>query len=410
MSNYSRPLTLVLIAVLAIVVSVGGHPARAAFPGTNGRIAYVDSTNGYLIELVNPNGSGRTSLSNALDDATAPAWSPDGSEIVYTRGTNPYRLRIAEVGGPSDDGIANTDGGSQPAWSPDSQKIVFRYEATPGALGDIVVINRNGSGFLNLTNTPNEDEYTPAWSPDGQHIVFIRDTVGVEDLWIMDPDGGNQRNVSNDPDRGETSPDWSPSGTSVVLDYVDGDNQRIGIMDIQTGALTPVTNGFPDFDPSFSPNGEQIVFERYLPSANALPQGGSIVNIIVIDADGQNETNISTQTSNTRDYYPNWGVDIPGPPPLTWGDNNCSGAHDPTDALFQLREQAEFHVIGGGCPLIGQLLHSGDFGDLKWGDLNCSGGFDLPDVLLLLADAAGLPPANLADCPALGTEIALPPG
>ena len=68
-----------------------------------------------------------------------------------------------------------------PAVSPDGSRIIFvRKEADTngngqvgdGDVGNIYVMNRDGSGARAVTNT-NLDS-SPAWSPDGQWVVFTR--------------------------------------------------------------------------------------------------------------------------------------------------------------------------------------------------------------------------------------------
>jgi hypothetical protein len=107
------------------------------------------------------------------------------------------------------------------------------------------------------------------------------------------------------------------------------------------------------------------------------------------------------------------------PMPLTWGDNDCLGGIAALDAVPTLLHEAGVAAPAGetgvsaptgGCPNVGQTLHTASFGDRIWGDLDCSGHFDAPDVLLILRHVASLPPANLQDCPALGIEIVLQPG
>jgi len=92
---------------------------------------------------------------------------------------------------------------------------------------------------------------------------------------------------------------------------------------------------------------------------------------------------------------------------LTWGDNDCSGQITPADALETALHMAGVDPVIQSCPAIGQTLPTASFGERTWGDLDCSGQFDAPDILLILEDAAGLPPANLQDCPALGIIVAL---
>jgi Tol biopolymer transport system component len=89
-----------------------------------------------------------------------------------------------------------------PAVSPDGSQIA--YMSKNSGYWQVNVVNADGSGRHSLT----DDWYwngLPTWSPDGRYIVFVstRDEnwpdnfVQAENnqfrLWIMDADGGNQR-------------------------------------------------------------------------------------------------------------------------------------------------------------------------------------------------------------------------
>src|SRR5438270_12332836 len=66
-------------------------------------------------------------------------------------------------------GLVHLPPGRAPAWSPDGSKIAFtRYGANAS---DIYVMNADGGGIVQLTNTPGNDDH-PAWSPDGSKIAF----------------------------------------------------------------------------------------------------------------------------------------------------------------------------------------------------------------------------------------------
>jgi TolB protein len=83
---------LALLALLAgALVAVPGpdDAARAAFPGTNGRIAFVRAAGAGPLEevfMVSPASGLTANLTNdpATSD-TAPAWSPDGTRVAFTR-------------------------------------------------------------------------------------------------------------------------------------------------------------------------------------------------------------------------------------------------------------------------------------------------------------------------------------
>jgi hypothetical protein len=73
--------------------------------------------------------------------------------VINSDGSNPLDLTRQDNLGVGGDGI---DGRN--AWSPDGTKIVF------GA-GDLYVINPDGSGLTNLTNTKGRSEESPSWQP-----------------------------------------------------------------------------------------------------------------------------------------------------------------------------------------------------------------------------------------------------
>jgi Tol biopolymer transport system component len=117
-----------------------------------------DSSSAELF-LMNPDGSDRLQLTHDDYEERAPAWSPDGSRIVYS----------CRVGPPNQT----------------TQIKSFR----------ICVINADGSGQQQLTNESDSiSDLTASWSPDGQHILFHRRvgaTPGNQQLFVINqnPDG-----------------------------------------------------------------------------------------------------------------------------------------------------------------------------------------------------------------------------
>jgi dipeptidyl aminopeptidase/acylaminoacyl peptidase len=81
---------LVAVGLLMLmVVMVEAGPAGATFPGKNGRIAYTSydgpfPKGDYEIYTINPDGSGKTRLTNNDTDELDLSYSPDGKRIVYS--------------------------------------------------------------------------------------------------------------------------------------------------------------------------------------------------------------------------------------------------------------------------------------------------------------------------------------
>ncbi|HUF52445.1 MAG TPA: hypothetical protein VMR52_01570 [Dehalococcoidia bacterium] len=91
---------------------------------------------------------------------------------------------------------------------------------------------------------------------------------------------------------------------------------------------------------------------------------------------------------------------------VAWGDNNCSGAADPVDALLTLRNDAGLSTNTGSCPAFGTPIALIASAQMTWGDIDCSGAADPVDALKILRFDAGLSAAT-GSCPALGTQVTI---
>jgi TolB protein len=89
-------------------------------------------------------------------------------------------------------------------WSPDGTKIVYNVGDFPDP-DDIGVINPDGSGDRNLTNTPDLNEAGVDWKPNGKKMTYHRNG----DIWKMNPDGTHKDRLTFSPAY-EDQPIWSP--------------------------------------------------------------------------------------------------------------------------------------------------------------------------------------------------------
>jgi Tol biopolymer transport system component len=144
------------------------------------------------------------------------------------------------------------------------------YEAYANGNSDIWVMNADGTGKVNLTSTPDQNEHYPQISPDGSKICFNIDSGGgrdaVRSTWLMDVDGKNRRKIA---DRAR-EPFWSPD--SKVIGYLPQEYPKFDVIDYYTkgmmfyhldsGQTEPHVNSANLrhlYHPRFSPNGKWIV-------------------------------------------------------------------------------------------------------------------------------------------------------
>jgi TolB protein len=291
------------LAALAALLSAA--PAQAAFPGTNGKIAFHSDRDGdFDIYVMNPDGTGQTPLTFNTSSDRAPAWSPDGRQIAYMRSTE---LWVMDADGQNAHLVAGSAGGA-PAWSPDGTQIVF--EDSP----DLGVVNADGTNrrFIDTTTDPFQMlwEQEPAWSPSGAEIAYANHVCADDtetcnlagDVRAVKPDGSGLRIVSSyRPDWDQDAPNWSPAGDKLAFGVCSDEpdvcsSQEVWVVDA-SGAnrhVVPGTLGRYPTQPAFSPDGAHIVHNA------TSPTGGASYNVdIAVDG-----TRITTNAG--RDENPDW--------------------------------------------------------------------------------------------------------
>jgi Tol biopolymer transport system component len=115
-----------------------------------------------------------------------------------------------------------------------------------------------------LTSEPGDS--TPSFSADGRMIVFSGDRNPLplssgSHIYAMNADGTGVRQVTEGGGY-DSNPSFSPNGSQIVFDRVVGSGRpRIFIVDLDGSRLQALTDGSTsDSEPVFTPNGRRIVY------------------------------------------------------------------------------------------------------------------------------------------------------
>jgi Tol biopolymer transport system component len=299
-------LTLAIAMLAALLATTAPPSARAAFNGNNARIAFVTSRDGnYEIYSMNADGTGQTNLTNNAAGDLAPAWSPDGTKLVFTSFRDGGNAEIYVM---NSDGTGQTRLTNDPAvdsnasWSPDSQKIAFRSDRDGGDF-EIYMMNADGTGQTNVTNSPGVDD-SPAWSPNGSRIAFVSGRDGNLEIYAMNANGTGQVDLTNDPDA-DRNPTWSPGGTKIAFDSSRDANLEIYSMEADGKAQTDLTvHSGDDSEPAWSPDGTKITFRSQ--------RDGNAEIYSMTASNGTSQTRLTNNSA--YESRPNWQPSIPGFP------------------------------------------------------------------------------------------------
>lgn len=164
--------------LMRVTTNPGGDDAVGDFSPDGNRLVFmrfdesalfVVNTNGTGLKQITPTGAGITSLGD---------WSPQGNEIVFSRRGPDTRSTIWVVHADGtglhqiDVQPAGTCGGSiadptatgcpQPRWSPDGTKIVFARGSNLDRNGRIYTVNADGTSLTQITSGPGDQ--SPDWA------------------------------------------------------------------------------------------------------------------------------------------------------------------------------------------------------------------------------------------------------
>ncbi len=271
-----------------------------AFTGRAGafqsRMAYVSRSEveyqryRYRLMVADWDGYGAREVYASWKPLLSPDWSPDSQNLAFVgfNGKGPV-VKTINLATLENETIAEFKGvNSAPAWSPDGSKIA--YSTSRHGSPDVYIYD-----LLTREHTRISAHYgidtEPSWSPRGDSFLFTSSRTGKPQIYSYNiADQSISRMTFEGNESANASYDFS--GGQIVMVH---DGGKIAIMDGESSRITMLSNSKFDESPSFSPNGDMVLYKTEQQYEAAL---------MVASSDGRVRTRLSLVSGDVRE--PAW--------------------------------------------------------------------------------------------------------
>jgi TolB protein len=264
------------------------------------RIAYVavegpQTSRVYRLIVADADGANERIVFKSPEPIMSPAWSRDGRSLAYVSfhsglpAIYVQTLKTAEQVRVS----ARSGINSAPAWSPDGSQLAVALSRRDGNV-DIYLLSLATQELRRVTDDPSIDT-EPAWSADGQSLYFTSDRAGAPQVYHLGLSAGDRPRRITFEGSYNARPRVSPDGKELAVVTLDRGAYRIAAVNLERGSMRILSNGRLDESPSFAPNGADIIY--------ATREGGRGV-LALVSIDGHIQQRLAASAGEVRE--PAW--------------------------------------------------------------------------------------------------------
>lgn len=281
-------------------VSDAIYQALTGIPGSfSGRIAYVlrnpaNSGQRYTLQIADTDGERPVTVLASHYPILSPTWTPDGKSIGYVSFESKRpKIYLQNLSTGQRQVLTEFKGlNGAPSFSPDGKSMLFTgsMDGNP----DIYQMNLETRQTERLTNDSAIDTEA-RYAPDGKSFIFTSDRGGSPQIYRYTFADGSSKRVTF---RGAFNARSTISTDGKKLAMVNrqtGSNFKIAIQDLTTNVFSVLTPTTLDESPSFSPNGQMVVYAT---------QEGNRGLLSIVSINGQFRMNLPSEQGEVRE--PAW--------------------------------------------------------------------------------------------------------
>ncbi len=233
----------------------------------SGRIAYVlrqkasspETRARFTLQIADTDGHDPKTVVESTEPILSPAWTPDGKAIAYVSfETGRPAIYLQDLESGNRQVLAQFKGlNGAPSFSPDGQSMLFT--ASMDGNPEIYRMDLASKKIERLTRDTAIDTEA-RYAPDGKSFVFTSDRGGNPQVYRYGFNDGSVRRLTYRGSFNARASVSSDNQSLVLVHRPTGQQFQVTLLDLASGVTQALTPTPLDESPSFSPNGQMIVY------------------------------------------------------------------------------------------------------------------------------------------------------